>query len=154
VKIHLVEPNEKSSFETYYGKEIADLVLNLHVEKGVNIYENARIKHFTADSLQFKDNLNIPSDTVLLFPNINVPNTVTIHLNIFRNLQKYRNMVLNLIIMDVLRLILIKEQKSKEYLQQEVVVLPSISLMAHHIKENNGQLHFIKDRLLLIMFWL
>lgn len=50
-------------------------MLNLHVAHGVNVYENTRIKQFTEDKIIFKDDYQLPSDTVLLFPNTKVPNT-------------------------------------------------------------------------------
>ncbi|CAD8050095.1 unnamed protein product [Paramecium sonneborni] len=75
IKINVIDPNEESQFQVQYGPELANLVLDLHVEKGINVYENIKIKKIEKDSIIFKGKKKLKSDAVILFPSTVAPKT-------------------------------------------------------------------------------
>ncbi|CAD8134709.1 unnamed protein product [Paramecium pentaurelia] len=64
IKINLIDPNNESLFLVQNGHEFTNLILNLQVEKGINIYENIP-----------SSSKVIKSDVVIQFSSTELPKT-------------------------------------------------------------------------------
>jgi len=80
VNVHVIEENEELAIDEKLGKDVADVLLDMHKKNGVKFTFSKSIEKFIGDQdkikqIQFEDGAKLNTDLVLLFPNMQSGNT-------------------------------------------------------------------------------